>query len=106
MTRRWTNVAALRSPSHRDEAVSSSVLAVVERGIGVPGQSAVGDGFSHFVQYLVSRIEKNLHDNSTAHSFVLDLGAYDTLLARLPWPLDCARIGAGYTDNPADSPER
>jgi len=53
----------------------------------------------------VSRIEKNPYDNSVAHSFVLDLGTYDTVLARLPWPLDCGRIAAGYTDNPADSPE-
>jgi hypothetical protein len=67
---------------------------------------AVGDDISHFRQYLVSRIEKNPYDNSMAHSFVLDLGAYDTLLARLPWPFVCGRIAAGYTDNPADSPER
>jgi len=40
------------------------------------------------------------------HSFVLDLGAYDTLLARVPWPFDCGRIAAGYKDNPADLPER
>ena len=39
-------------------------------------------------------------------SFVLDLGVYDTLPARLSWPLDCGRIAAGYTDNPADLPER
>jgi hypothetical protein len=40
-----------------------------------------------------------------ARSFILDLGAYRTLLARVSWPFDCGRIGAGYTDNPADSPE-
>jgi hypothetical protein len=51
-------------------------------------------------------MEKNPDDNSMAHSFVLDLGAYDALLARFPWPLDCGRIAAGYTDNPADLPER
>jgi hypothetical protein len=71
----------------------------------VRGGSAVGDDFSHFRQYLVSRIEKNPHDNSMARSFILDLGAYDTLLATVSWPFDCGRIGAGYTDNPADSPE-
>ena len=87
------------------EAVSSSVLAVVGHGNGVLGEPAVGDDFSHFRQYFVSRIEKNSYDSRLAHSFVLDLGAYDTLLARIPWPFDCGRITAGYTDNPADSPE-
>jgi hypothetical protein len=67
---------------------------------------AVGDDFSHSRQCLASRIESDPYDNSMAHSFVLDLRAYDTLLTKLPWSFDCGGITAGYTDNPADSPER
>jgi hypothetical protein len=54
---------------------------------------------------LFRELRKIPTNNSLAHSFVLDLGAYDTPLARIPWPFDCGRIAAGYTDNPADSPE-
>ena len=64
------------------------------------------DDFSHFRQCLASQIEKNPYDNSVGDPFAFDLGAYDRLLARLSWPFDCERITAGYTDNPADSPER
>src|ERR1700734_2460896 len=100
------SVVAFGSPSHRVEAGRSSVLAVVAHGSRVVGESAVGNDLSHFRQYLVSRIEKNPCDNSWLRSFVLDRGAYDTLLARVPWPFDCGRIAAGYKDNPADLPER
>ncbi len=64
------------------------------------------DDFHILGNLLFHELEKNPCDKRWATPLALNLGDYETLLAKLPWPFDCVRITAGYTDNPTDSPER